>query len=93
MDEATDTLLLGKNPIIATPDVHSEVITSDTDFAVLGTDGLFDIFEPQAVANFVKKCLVEKLDLQKTATSIVEDAISHGSIDNVSCIIVVFHAT
>ena len=91
-DVNTGDLLLETNPVIATPDVYSEVITNTTEFAVLGTDGLFDILEPQAVANYVRKCLTEKADLQQTATELTKEAISHGSVDNVSVIIVVFHA-
>ena len=91
-DDSGD-LCLQTNPIIATPDIHCESIGPDVEFAILGTDGLFDILDPQTAANFVRKSLSEQTDLQHTVTALTREAIAHGSIDNVSAIIVVFHAS
>jgi len=92
-DEKTGELCLSTNPIIATPDVQSLVIGPDVEFAVLGTDGLFDILDPQTTANFVRKALSESSNLQHCVTALTREAIAHGSIDNVSAIIVLFHAS
>jgi serine/threonine protein phosphatase PrpC len=92
-DERTGDLCLSTNPIVATPDVHSQIIGPDVEFAVLGTDGLFDILDPQTTANFVRKSLSEHANLQQCVASLTKEAIAHGSIDNVSAIIVVFHAS
>lgn len=86
------TLDINRNPLIATPDIHFESIDIDTEFAILGTDGLFDIMEPQIVANYVRRRLGESKSLQQTAVDLTKEAISRGSIDNVSAIIMLFHS-
>lgn len=88
-----DELNLDINPIIATPEIYNEIIHPDIEFAVLGTDGLFDILDPQIVANFVRKSLNDDSNLQNVVTALTKEAIIHGSIDNVSAIIVLFHAS
>ena len=91
-DQNTSELLLTSNAVIGTPDVCSETIPPDVEFAVLGTDGLFDILDIQSVANYVRKCLYEQADLQHTAIELAKEAISKGSVDNVTAAIIVFHS-
>merc|ERR1711988_2057247 len=53
----------GTGPVSATPDITSEVITPMTEFAVIATDGLFDVLSIQQVVNFVRKRISKKVDL------------------------------
>lgn len=84
--------------------MQSEVITPRTEFAILASDGLWDILSPQVAVNFVKKRLVGSqrngfysnaaqgvCDLQAIAKDLAAEAVSRGSIDNVSVIILSFH--
>lgn len=78
-------------PVISVPDIYTEVITPMTEFALVASDGLWDIIRPQAAVNFVKKKLSSKCDLQEVARSLAIEAISKGSIDNVTVMIMSFH--
>lgn len=77
--------------IIATPSLFSEVVTPQTEFALIATDGLFDVIEPQAAVTFVKRALSKRADLETAATALCKEAISVGSVDNVSVALVAFH--
>ena len=81
----------GKPPVIAVPDIYSEVITPMTEFAVVASDGLWDVMEPQLVVNFVRKIVNKKNDLQEAAAELVREALARGSVDNVTVLIVSFH--
>jgi serine/threonine protein phosphatase PrpC len=80
-----------KSPVISTPDITSEVVTPMTEFAVMASDGLWDTIEPQAVVNFVKRKIQKKEDLDTISKALVNEAISRGSVDNVSVVILLFH--
>jgi protein phosphatase PTC2/3 len=63
-----------------------------TEFAVLGTDGLWDIMEPQQVVNFVRQRILKKeASLQETAQLLTREALARGSIDNVTVVLISFH--
>ena len=89
VDEVKSSKLL--NPVIATPDVYSEVITPMTEFAIIATDGLWDVYAPQAAVNYVRKQLSKKYDLQAVTKGLVDDALARGSVDNVTVLIMSFH--
>jgi protein phosphatase PTC2/3 len=79
-------------PVISIPDVHSEVITPMTEFAIVATDGLWDIVNPQEAVNLVRKRLSTKTsDLQDCARELAQEAIRRGSVDNVTVLIMSFH--
>jgi len=80
-----------QQPVIAVPDIVSEIITPMTEFGVIATDGLFDVMGPQLVINFVRKFLSKKSDLQETARELVQEALARGSVDNVTVLIISFH--
>lgn len=81
-------------PVIATPDICAEVITPMTEFAILATDGLWDVVTPQGAVNCVRKRLAKKgSDLQNAAQDLVQEALSKGSVDNVTVVIMSFHLT
>jgi len=79
-----------KAPLIATPEIISEVITPMTEFAIIATDGLWDIISPQEAVNFIRKNLLKKQDLQEAARSLCKEALSKGSVDNVTVLVVSF---
>jgi serine/threonine protein kinase/serine/threonine protein phosphatase PrpC len=89
VDEKKSSKLL--NPVIATPDVYSEVITPMTEFAVIATDGLWDVYAPQAAINYVRKQLSKRYDLQAVTKGLVDEALARGSVDNVTVLIMSFH--
>ena len=77
--------------VISTPDIYSETITPMTEFAILASDGLWDVIPPQAAVNFVRKKLSSRVDLHEVAKSLALEAIAQGSIDNVTVLVMSFH--
>lgn len=77
--------------VIATPDVVQREIAIDDEFLVLGCDGLFDVMRPQQVVNFVRTKLALHGDVQHACEELVSHAISIGSTDNVSVVLVCFN--
>ena len=67
------------------------MITPMTEFAVMATDGLWDVLEAQAVVNFIRKRLNKKVDLQQVCHEVVDEALRRGSVDNITCAIMIFH--
>jgi serine/threonine protein phosphatase PrpC len=62
-----------------------------TEFAVAASDGLWDVMDPQAVVEFVRRRIATKVDLQMIARELVNKALSGGSVDNVTAVIMLFH--
>jgi len=81
----------GTGPVCCEPDVTSEVITPMTEFAIIASDGLFDVLSQQETVNFVRKRIAKKVDLSVIARELTEEAIKEGSIDNVTVLILSFH--
>jgi protein phosphatase 2C family protein 2/3 len=82
---------IDKGLVIATPEIHAEVITPMTEFAVAATDGLWDVFDAQSVINFIRKRLNKKIDLQQVSQEVVEEALRRGSVDNITVALMVFN--
>lgn len=76
--------------VISRPEVHSELMTPMTEFMLLATDGLWDILPPQEAISFVRAKLQAHRDLQQAAKELVKEALTRGSVDNVTVLIVVF---
>lgn len=77
--------------VIADPEVHTDLVMPTTEFAVAASDGLWDVMEPQAVVEFVRRRIATKVDLQMIARELVNKALSSGSVDNVTAVIMLFH--
>lgn len=92
-----DTQFKGANgdtltgPVVATPELCTEVITPMTEFAIVASDGLWDVLAPQAAVNCVRKNLAKKCDLRAAAQDLVETALAKGSVDNVTVLLMSFH--
>ena len=74
--------------VIATPDIAGEVVTPMTEFAILASDGIWDVMTPQLAVNFVRKMLSKNNDIQAAARELTQEALARGSVDNVTIIIV-----
>lgn len=74
--------------VIATPDIAGEVVTPMTEFAILASDGIWDVMTPQLAVNFVRKMLSKNNDIQAAARELTHEALARGSVDNVTIIIV-----
>ena len=73
--------------VIATPDTAGEVITPMTEFAILASDGIWDVMTPQLAVNFVRKMLSKNNDIQAAARELTQSP-SPRSVDNVTVIII-----
>ena len=83
-----------KGPVIAVPDIYSEVCTPHTEFCLIATDGLWDVMSPQLAVNFIRTKLSKKCDLQECVRELVTDAVrNRGSVDNVTVVLISFHMT
>lgn len=78
--------------VIATPEIVEHTIDAKHDeFIVLACDGLFDVMTPQQVVDFVRKKLAQHGNAQHACEELVSHAISIGSMDNVSAVVVCFN--
>ena len=83
---------LTAGPVIAVPDVYSEVCTPHTEFCIIATDGLWDVMTPQQAVNFVRTKMSKKVELQACAKDLAMEATKkRGSVDNVTVIVLWFH--
>ncbi|TYZ62202.1 hypothetical protein PybrP1_009795 [[Pythium] brassicae (nom. inval.)] len=77
--------------VIATPEIAELQLAKHDEFLVLASDGLFDVMAPQQVVDFVRKKLAQHGNAQHASEELVSHAISIGSTDNVSAVIVCFN--
>ena len=77
--------------VISTPEVCSEHITPMTEFAIIATDGLWDVMTPQMAVTFVRNLLHKHRDLEEAAKGLSKEALTRGSVDNVTVLIMSFH--
>lgn len=90
---ATGSSIFDSHPplVIAEPEVRAELVTPKTEFAILATDGLWDVMAPQIAITFVRGKLLLHRDLQRATKELVKEAISQGSVDNVTAIVITFN--
>jgi serine/threonine protein phosphatase PrpC len=77
--------------LISTPEVSQIKLTSDEEFIVIGSDGLFDFFEDQDICRFVRKLLKDgKITRDQISNELVNEARSKwpSDSDDISCIII-----
>lgn len=77
--------------VISKPDVHAEHITPKTEFAILATDGLWDVMSPQMAVTSVRQKLHKHRDLEQAARELSAEALARGSVDNVTVVVMSFH--
>jgi serine/threonine protein phosphatase PrpC len=78
-------------PIIGVPEISTIDITESIEFAILATDGLWDVISPQAAVNFIRRQLYAKYTIADSVKNLVMEALHAGSIDNVTILLMVFH--
>ncbi|KAG5185694.1 phosphatase 2C-like domain-containing protein [Tribonema minus] len=54
--------------LIAIPEVTTQAVTSDTEFVLLASDGLWDVLDPQEAVNMARSALNEHGSLDRQAT-------------------------
>lgn len=78
--------------VTAEPDIQATTITENDQFLLLACDGLFDVFSPEDVVQFVKNNLEQHGDVQKCCQNLTREAIhKRNSRDNVSVILIVLN--
>lgn len=77
--------------VVAIPEIRVEPLVEIDEFFVLATDGLWDVMQSQQVVNFVRLSLNEHKDMERAAKEIAEEALTQGTVDNVSVVVVSFH--
>lgn len=69
--------------------MHSlSYVPGDEEYLILGCDGLWDTIEPPIVIEMVQKHLGNGGARSEVAKLLVDQAIAHGSTDNVTVIVV-----
>jgi len=75
--------------LICEPDVQRFEITSESEFIILATDGLWDVMKNIDVVNFVREDIKNNIELNQMAENLVNEAFDLGSEDNISVIIII----
>ncbi|KAF8411131.1 hypothetical protein HHK36_003670 [Tetracentron sinense] len=76
-----------KEHLSSEPDVTVEMVDDDTEFLILGSDGLWKVMSNQEAADAIKHIK----DAKSAAKHLTEEALSRKSKDDISCIVVRFH--
>lgn len=77
--------------VTAKPDVVTEIITDIHEFAVIASDGLWDVLDPHTVVTYIRKRASKRHNLQLIVNDLTELAVSQGSMDNVTVVVMVFN--
>eukprot|EP00163_Fabomonas_tropica_P009034 TRINITY_DN18818_c0_g1_i1.p1 TRINITY_DN18818_c0_g1~~TRINITY_DN18818_c0_g1_i1.p1 ORF type:complete len:459 (+),score=97.61 TRINITY_DN18818_c0_g1_i1:198-1574(+) len=77
--------------ITADADIVSRQLQRTDEFMVLACDGLWDVESNQEVVDFVRKQLADGLSPQQAADALISQAIDHGSLDNVTVVVVILN--
>ena len=74
--------------IRADPDIFTRDISTDDDFLVLASDGLWDVYRNAEVSEVCYSMRAQGCKLQRIADHLVHNALLKGSMDNVTCLVV-----
>eukprot|EP00602_Paraphysomonas_sp_CaronLab_P002170 CAMPEP_0185027812 /NCGR_PEP_ID=MMETSP1103-20130426/13044_1 /TAXON_ID=36769 /ORGANISM="Paraphysomonas bandaiensis, Strain Caron Lab Isolate" /LENGTH=635 /DNA_ID=CAMNT_0027561947 /DNA_START=194 /DNA_END=2101 /DNA_ORIENTATION=- len=72
--------------IRADPDITQRELTPDDDFLILASDGLWDVFRANEVAEVCYT--LQKHGVRKIADQLVQLALTRGSMDNITAVVV-----
>lgn len=81
--------LFDQNIIVSKPEVLSGAFTSSDEFVVMGSDGLYETLDDEDIYEDIVDRLAKDESAQTIAEAIANRAISLGSKDNVSMILIV----
>ncbi|EOA16786.1 hypothetical protein CARUB_v10005006mg [Capsella rubella] len=73
--------------VVATPDIFQVPLTSDVEFIVLASDGLWDYMKSSDVVSYVRDQLRKHGNVQLACESLAQEALERRSQDNISIII------
>ncbi|XP_010260278.1 PREDICTED: probable protein phosphatase 2C 39 [Nelumbo nucifera] len=76
-----------KGHLSSEPDVVTEMIDDEAEFAILASDGLWKVMSNQESVDAIRQIK----DAQSAAKHLTEEALSRKSKDDISCIVVRFH--
>ena len=77
--------------VISRPEFRTFVVEPSYEFIIMASDGLWDVFNCQEAVNFVRQQLSATRDLNKAAQELINKAVSRGTQDNTSVLILAFH--
>lgn len=96
--EAKEESLGGmKGVVVALPDITEIELDNDTNFIVIGCDGIFDVLSNEDLIECARIVIKERKDYSlnhlcgEIANMIVKAALAKDSFDNVSCIVLVMN--
>jgi len=73
------------------PEIHHVSLTSDVEYLVVGSDGLYEHFTNEEIISFIKNGLNRNINnLETIVKELVEEAIDRGSGDNITILVVKF---
>eukprot|EP00245_Coleochaete_scutata_P000991 TRINITY_DN11216_c0_g1_i1.p1 TRINITY_DN11216_c0_g1~~TRINITY_DN11216_c0_g1_i1.p1 ORF type:complete len:280 (+),score=49.72 TRINITY_DN11216_c0_g1_i1:261-1100(+) len=76
-----------KRFVIPEPEIQEEVISTEDEFLVLASDGLWDVVSNQDAVSIGQSLS----DPQEVARKLTEEAYRRGSADNITCVVIRFH--
>jgi len=74
--------------LVACPETTAIQIQPEDEFYVMASDGVFDVMSNEHVVNFCRFKFYEHGDASRVANDLVEKALSMGSVDNCSAVVV-----
>lgn len=77
-----------KRYVIACPDVRHDNLDSGEESIILASDGLWDVVSNKEAADMVR----EQMNVKLAARQLTDEAFRRGSADNISCVVIRFHA-
>eukprot|EP01125_Pyxidicula_operculata_P005314 TRINITY_DN190_c0_g1_i2.p1 TRINITY_DN190_c0_g1~~TRINITY_DN190_c0_g1_i2.p1 ORF type:complete len:365 (-),score=76.89 TRINITY_DN190_c0_g1_i2:738-1832(-) len=79
-----------KQPLTCEPEVKMLEISNDAEFLLIGCDGLFEEFSNDDIVTFLRQQFSTKCSAKTAVEALVNEAISRGTNDNVSAILLKF---
>ncbi|XP_038689808.1 probable protein phosphatase 2C 58 isoform X2 [Tripterygium wilfordii] len=76
-----------KDHIISKPDIKITTIDTNAEFMILASDGMWKVMSDQEVCD----CVGQFNDAQEASEELIKEALSRGSLDDISCMVVMFH--
>ena len=79
-------------PLSVEPEVRRVDLTEEDEFMIIGCDGLWDVFSNENAVSFARRELQRHNDPVQCSRELVNEALRRNSSDNLTVVIVCFHA-
>lgn len=79
-------------PLSAEPELKLTTLTKEDEFLIIGSDGIWDVFRSQNAVDFARRRLQEHNNVKLCCRDIVNEAKKRGATDNLTVVMVCFHA-